>query len=170
MKGIILAAGRGTRLYPMTKPVCKPLLPVYDKPLLYYPLSVLMQAGIDQVLVIVPPGETGTFSALLGDGAQLGISIQYTVQPVARGIADALLIGGDFLAGEDVCLVLGDNLDLDKISASYRDGVLQLRIPVAERAKPRKISIDVTTDADRTIEGSSQGSMTSHSDQAAVGS
>lgn len=110
MKGIILAAGRGTRLYPMTKPVCKPLLPVYDKPLLYYPLSVLMQAGIDQVLVIVPPGETGTFSALLGDGAQLGISIQYTVQPVARGIADALLIGGDFLAGEDVCLVLGDNL------------------------------------------------------------
>ena len=110
MKGIILAAGRGTRLYPMTKPVCKPLLPVYDKPLIYYPLSVLMQAGIDQVLVIVPPGEESTFAALLWDGSQLGMSIRYTVQPVARGIADALLIGREFLAGDDVCLVLGDNI------------------------------------------------------------
>lgn len=110
MKGIILAAGRGTRLYPMTRPVCKPLLPVYDKPLIYYPLAVLMQAGIRDVLVIVPPGETDTFSALLGDGSQLGMSIQYTVQPVARGIADALLIGRDFADGDDVCLVLGDNI------------------------------------------------------------
>ena len=110
MKGIILAAGRGTRLYPMTRPVCKPLLPVYDKPLIYYPLWVLMQAGIRDVLVIVPPGETDTFSALLGDGSQLGMSIQYTVQPVARGIADALLIGRDFADGDDVCLVLGDNI------------------------------------------------------------
>lgn len=110
MKGIILAAGRGTRLYPMTRPVCKPLLPVYDKPLIYYPLSVLMQAGIGEVLVIVPPGEEATFAALLGDGSQLGMSIRYTVQPVARGIADALLIGRDFLAGDDVCLVLGDNI------------------------------------------------------------
>ena len=117
MKGIILAAGRGTRLYPMTRPVCKPLLPVYDKPLIYYPLSVLIQAGIREVLVIVPPGEVDTFSALLGDGSQLGMDIRYTVQPMARGIADALLIGGDFLAGDDVCLVLGDNIfwaaDLD---------------------------------------------------------
>lgn len=117
MKGIILAAGRGTRLYPMTRPVCKPLLPVYDKPLIYYPLSVLIQAGIREVLVIVPPGEGDTFSALLGDGSQLGMDIRYTVQPVARGIADALLIGGEFLAGDDVCLVLGDNIfwahDLD---------------------------------------------------------
>ena len=110
MKGIILAAGRGTRLYPMTKPVCKPLLPVYDKPLIYYPLSVLMQAGIDQVLVIVPPGEEDTFAALLGDGSHLGMTIRYTVQPVARGIADALLIGRDFLAGDDLCLILGDNI------------------------------------------------------------
>ena len=110
MKGIILAAGRGTRLYPMTRPVCKPLLPVYDKPLIYYPLAVLMQAGIRDVLVIVPPGETDTFSALLGDGSQLGMNIQYTVQPVARGIADALLIGRDFVDGDDVCLVLGDNI------------------------------------------------------------
>ena len=110
MKGIILAAGRGTRLYPMTRPVCKPLLPVYDKPLIYYPLSVLIQAGIKDVLVIVPPGEEGTFYTLLRDGMQLGMSIHYTVQPVARGIADALLIGGEFLAGDDVCLVLGDNI------------------------------------------------------------
>lgn len=110
MKGIILAAGRGTRLYPMTRPVCKPLLPVYDKPLIYYPLSVLMLAGIREVLVIVPPGEMDTFAALLGDGSQLGMNIQYTVQPVARGIADALLIGREFVNGDDVCLVLGDNI------------------------------------------------------------
>ena len=110
MKGIILAAGRGTRLYPMTRPVCKPLLPVYDKPLIYYPLAVLMQAGIREVLVIVPPGEVDTFAALLGDGSQLGMNVQYTVQPVARGIADALLIGRDFVDGDDVCLVLGDNI------------------------------------------------------------
>ncbi len=110
MKGIILAAGRGTRLYPMTRPICKPLLPVYDKPLIYYPLSVLIQAGIREVLVIVPPGEEGTFYTLLRDGMQLGMSIHYTIQPAARGIADALLIGQDFLDGDDVCLVLGDNI------------------------------------------------------------
>ena len=119
MKGIILAAGRGTRLYPMTRPVCKPLLPVYDKPLIYYPLAVLMQAGIRDVLVIVPPGEVDTFAALLGDGSQLGMNIQYTVQPVARGIADALLIGRDFVDGDDVCLVLGDNIFWSPTSSSF---------------------------------------------------
>lgn len=110
MKGVILCAGRGTRLYPMTIPVCKPLLPVYDKPLIYYPLSVLMQAGIRETLIIVPPGEIPDFFALLGDGSEWGLRLRYAVQPVARGIADALLIAEDFLNGDSVCLVLGDNI------------------------------------------------------------
>lgn len=110
MKGILLAAGKGTRLYPMTKPVCKPLLPVYDKPLIYYPLSVLVQAGIRDILMIVPPGEETAFSALLGNGHQFGLNIYYTIQPSARGIADALIIGESFAGGDDVCLVLGDNI------------------------------------------------------------
>ena len=110
MKGIVLAAGKGTRLYPMTKPVSKPLLPVYDKPLIYYPISVLMQAGISQIMVIVPPEETDTFRALLGDGSQYGVQMHYAEQPVPRGIADALLIGREFVGDDSVCLVLGDNI------------------------------------------------------------
>ena len=110
MKGIVLAAGKGTRLYPMTKPVCKPLLPVYDKPLIYYPIAILMQAGISEILVIVPPNETVTFRSLLGDGSQYGVRIDYAEQPVARGIADALLIGQEFVGNDRVCLVLGDNI------------------------------------------------------------
>ena len=110
MKGIVLAAGKGTRLYAMTKPVCKPLLPVYDKPLIYYPIAVLMQAGISEILVIVPPGETDTFTALLGDGSQYGLRISYAEQPVPRGTADALLIGRDFVGEDRVSLVLGDNI------------------------------------------------------------
>lgn len=110
MKGIILAAGKGTRLYPMTRPVCKPLLPVYDKPLIYYSVSVLMEAGIRDILVIVPPGEEHVFQALLGDGGQWGISITYAVQLVPRGIADAMLVGAEFVGQDSVCLVLGDNI------------------------------------------------------------
>lgn len=110
MKGIILAAGRGSRLYPMTKPVCKPLLPVYDKPLIYYPLTMLIQAGIRDVLVIVPPGEEAVFASLLGDGSQIGMRLSYAVQQMPRGIADALLIGRDFVGDDSVCLVLGDNI------------------------------------------------------------
>lgn len=110
MKGIVLAAGKGTRLYPMTKPVCKPLLPVYDKPLIYYPIAILMQAGISEILVIVPPEETATFQSLLGDGSQYGLRIEYAEQPVPRGIADALLIGSQFVGDDQVCLVLGDNI------------------------------------------------------------
>ena len=110
MKGIVLAAGKGTRLYPMTKTVCKPLLPVYDKPLVYYPIAILMQAGISEILIIVPPGETETFNTLLGSGSQFGLRISYAEQPVARGIADALLIGQKFVGEDRVCLVLGDNI------------------------------------------------------------
>ena len=110
MKGIILAAGKGTRLYPMTRPVCKPLLPVYDKPLLYYSVSILIEAGIREILVIVPPGEEHVFQALLGDGSQWGVSIAYAVQLVPRGIADAMLVGAEFIGQDSVCLVLGDNI------------------------------------------------------------
>ena len=110
MKGIILAAGKGTRLYPMTRPVCKPLLPVYDKPLIYYSVSILIEAGIREILVIVPPGEEHVFQALLGDGSQWGVSITYAVQLVPRGIADAMLVGAEFIGQDSVCLVLGDNI------------------------------------------------------------
>ena len=111
MKGIILAAGKGTRLYPMTYPVCKPLLPIYDKPMIYYPLDVLLQAGIRDILIITPPhGEIEAFRRLLGDGSTLGVRISYTEQPVARGIADALILGERFIDGDRVCLVLGDNI------------------------------------------------------------
>jgi len=121
MKGIVLAAGRGTRLYPMTKPVCKPLLPVYDKPLIYYPIGTLMEAGIRDILVIIPPGEERSFTELLGDGSHLGINIEFAVQKVARGIADALVIGHDFIEDESVCLVLGDNI----FHCHYMDEVLK---------------------------------------------
>ena len=110
MKGIILAAGKGTRLYPMTRPVCKPLLPVYDKPLIYYSVSILIEAGIREILFIVPPGEEHVFQALLGDGSQWGVSIAYAVQLVPRGIADAMLVGAEFIGQDSVCLVLGDNI------------------------------------------------------------
>lgn len=111
MKGIILAAGKGTRLYPMTYPVCKPLLPIYDKPMIYYPLDVLLQAGIRDILIITPPhGEIDSFRRLLGDGGALGVHISYMEQPVARGIADALILSERFVDGDRVCLVLGDNI------------------------------------------------------------
>ena len=110
MKGIILAGGKGSRLYPMTRPVCKPLLPVYDKPLIYYSVSILIEAGIREILVIVPPGEEHVFQALLGDGSQWGVSIAYAVQLVPRGIADAMLVGAEFIGQDSVCLVLGDNI------------------------------------------------------------
>ena len=110
MKGIILAAGKGTRLYPITKPVCKPLLPVYDKPMIYYPLAVLMEAGIKDILVITPPDDTKPFVDLLGDGSHLGIKITYLEQKVQRGIADAFIIGKEFIGNDSVCLALGDNI------------------------------------------------------------
>ena len=110
MKGIILAGGKGSRLYPMTKAVSKPIIPIYDKPMVYYPLSVLLMAGIRDIMLITAPPDVDSYKRLLGDGSQFGIKIEYGVQHMARGIADAFLIAEDFIAEERCCLILGDNL------------------------------------------------------------
>lgn len=139
MKGIILAGGKGSRLYPMTKAVSKPLIPIYDKPMVYYPLTVLLMSGCDEIMLITAPPDVEAYKRLLGDGSGFGVTITYGVQHVARGIADAFLIAEDFIGGEPCCLILGDNLfygsdldDLLHIASQRKEGATIFGYPVKD--------------------------------------
>jgi len=149
MKGIILAGGKATRLYPVTKSVCKQLLPVYDKPLIYYPLSVLMLAGIRDILIISTPGDIGYFKNLFNDGRHLGLNISYAIQPEAKGIAQAFLIAEEFIGRQSVALILGDNIffgdklgDVLRKAAVHKTGATVLGYKVRDPERYGVVSFD----------------------------
>ncbi len=146
-KGIVLAGGAGSRLYPLTRVASKQLQPVYDKPMIYYPLATLMMAGLRDILVISTPQDTPRFVDLLGDGSQWGISLTYLVQPEPKGIAQAFLVGEEFLAGEGVCLILGDNvfhgrMNLDRMVAGFRHGARIFGYPVLDPERYGVVEFD----------------------------
>lgn len=154
MKGIILAGGKGTRLYPMTKGVSKQLLPIYDKPLIYYPLSILMLAEIKEVLIISTPEDTPLYERLLGDGSRLGMKFSFKVQETPRGLADAFILGEEFIGNDSVCLILGDNVffgqDMTKMlrrAMENRTGATIFGYPVKD---PRSFGV-VEFDKDRNV-------------------
>jgi len=146
-KGIVLAGGAGTRLYPLTKVASKQLQPVYDKPLIYYPLSTLMMGGLRDILLISTPEDTPRFESLLGDGSQWGMKITYKVQPKPEGIAQAFIIGEEFLAGEGCCLILGDNIfygriRLDRIIKTFNGGARIFGYPVTDPERYGVVEFD----------------------------
>ncbi|MGD9849075.1 MAG: glucose-1-phosphate thymidylyltransferase RfbA [Desulfuromonas sp.] len=146
-KGIVLAGGAGTRLYPLTLVASKQLQPVYDKPMIYYPLSTLMRAGVRDILIISTPQDTPRFTELLGDGSRFGIRLRYAVQPEPKGIAQAFLVGEDFIAGDPVSLILGDNIfygkmELSRIFARFAGGATVFGYPVTDPQRYGVVEFD----------------------------
>ena len=149
MKGIILAGGKGTRLYPLTMAISKQLLPVYDKPMIYYPLSMLMLAGIRDILVITTPEDSEQYQRLLGDGSKLGMTFQYATQSVPRGLADAFLVGKEFIGDDKVCLILGDNIffgqglpQILRSAAEQESGAVVFAYPVKDPERYGVVEFD----------------------------